>query len=144
MILTFSEPKFEDLLLQNIKGTTFRVDKTNRWKVGMIAHMWMHNPRNVRLNPHYIKTDIIEYVEYVLFIPIKGILKIYVDNTYTDIDISLSAKKQKYRLDIIARTDGFSDFEKMKDWFLKNGYTDPAGYRMKRLWFSGYFEDLPF
>ena len=144
MILTFSEPKFVNLLLKNIKGTTFRVDKTNRWKVGMIAHMWMHNPCNVRLNPHHIKNDTIYSIEYVLFIPIKGILKIYLDDTYTDIEITLSVKRQKNRLDGIARIDGFKDFAEMKEWFIKKGYTDPAGYRMKRLWFSGYFDNLPF
>lgn len=144
MILTFSEPKFENLLLRDIKGTTFREDKHNRWKVGMIAHMWMHNPRNVRLFPHYIKKDIIHSIDYVVFIPVKGIIKFYTDETRKKWEGTFSEERHLSSLNRIAHTDGFSDFEEMKQWFLKRGYTDPKGYKMKRLWFNSYFANLPF
>ena len=144
MILTFSEPKFEQQLRDGWKGTTFREDKNDRWKVGMKAHMWMHNPRNVRLNPHHIKDDIIYSIDYVVFIPVKGILKIYENEKRKKADIIFSEKRNLKRLNCIAKTDGFLDFKEMKQWFLKHGYTDPKGYKMKRLWFESYFDDLPF
>lgn len=144
MILTFSEPKFEDLLIRNIKGTTFREDKRDRWKAGIVAHMWMHNPRNVRLNPHHIKNDTIYSIDYVVFIPVKGIIRFYTDETRKKLDFSYSEKRDLKRLNRVARIDGFKDFEEMKQWFIKRGYTDPKGYKMKRLWFDGYFDDLPF
>lgn len=33
MLLTFTKPKFEGLIKENIKQHTIRVDKNNRWKV---------------------------------------------------------------------------------------------------------------
>lgn len=144
MILTFSEPMFENLLIRNIKGTTFREDKRDRWKVGIVAHMWMHNPRNVRLNPHHIKNDTVHSIDYVVFIPVKGVIKFYADETRKKCEGTFSEKRKLNSLNRIAHTDGFKDFEEMKQWFLKRGYTDPKGYKMKRIWFNEYFDDLPF
>lgn len=48
MLLTFSKPKFEKLIKDEIKIHTIREDKGNRWKVGTKIHFWLGNPRNIR------------------------------------------------------------------------------------------------
>jgi len=144
MILTFSEPKFEDRLLSNFKGTTFREDKHNRWKKGMTAHMWMHNPRNVKLNPHHIKNDKIHDINYVVLIPIKDTIRFYLDSNYKERWKTVTKKRGIKRLNTIAFVDGFESWEDMKQWFLKRGYTDPKGYKMKRISFQSFYTGLPF
>ena len=48
MLLTFSKPKFESLIKDEVKIHTIRADKGNRWKVGTKIHFWLGNPRNIR------------------------------------------------------------------------------------------------
>ena len=144
MILTFSELKFELRIINGIKGTTFREDKHDRWKVGITANLWMHNPRNVKLNPHHIKDDVICDIDYVLLIPVKDTIRFY-NEYYTKRSKTYSVSRSKRHIDRTARVDGFDNWEDMKQWFIKRGYTDPKGYRMKRLFFkSWYYDDLPF
>jgi hypothetical protein len=52
MILTYSNPRFKDLILSGEKIHTIREDKTGRWKPGMSIQHWMGNPRNPSKNPH--------------------------------------------------------------------------------------------
>lgn len=52
MILTYSNPRFKDLILLGQKIHTIREDKNRRWKPGMSIQHWMGNPRNVLKNPH--------------------------------------------------------------------------------------------
>ena len=144
MLLTFSEPKFEKRLLDNFKGSTFREDKKNRWKVGMTAHLWMHNPRNVKLKPHHIKDDKIFDIDYVILIPVKDRILFYFDADYKERYKTFSLKTNITRLNSIAFCDGFDDWEDMKQWFMKRGYTDTKGYKMKRLCFESFFTYLPF
>jgi len=146
MILTFSELKFEKYLLENRKGTTFREDKHNRWDIGMTANLWMHNPRNVKLKPHFIKDDIIYDIDCVQLIPILDTIKFYFDLNHKEWYQTISIKNRKKRLNNIAFVDGFENWEEMKQWFLKRGYTDPHGYAMKRLCFKSFYvsENLPF
>jgi len=52
MILSYSLPKFKDLILSGEKIHTIRDDKHMRWKPGMSIQHWLGNPRNVSKNPH--------------------------------------------------------------------------------------------
>ena len=52
MILTYSNPRFKDLILSGQKIHTIREDKNRRWKPGMKIQHWMGNPRNPSKNPH--------------------------------------------------------------------------------------------
>lgn len=139
MILTFSEPKFEERILNGWKGTTFREDKNNRWKVGMIAHMWMHNPRNVQLNPHHIKNDLIYNIHRVVLNPVMDYIQYYYDEEYKCPGIKYTATDLHTFIDTIASSDGFEDWKEMKEWFIKRGYTNTEGYRMKRLLFKSFY-----
>mgnify|MGYP001806949628 CR=1 FL=1 len=142
MILTFSEPKFEDLIIRGEKWTTFREDKKNRWKVGVTANLWMHNPRNVRLNPHHIKDEIIHKIEYVVINFVKNEITYCLNENYTGRYYKHTLKSKfsddSLKLDHVANVDGFENWEEMKDWFIKRGYTDPKGYKMKRLIFHKF------
>lgn len=52
MLLTYSIPKFKDLIRSGQKIHTIRPDAHNRWKPGMSIQHWMYNPRNKSKNPH--------------------------------------------------------------------------------------------
>lgn len=54
MILTYTLPKFKDLILSGEKIHTIRADPHGRWKPGRSIQHWMGNPRNVHAKekPH--------------------------------------------------------------------------------------------
>ena len=90
MILSYSKPSFKADILAGIKKHTLREDIHNRWKPGMKIHHWMHNPRNVKKNPHefminhctsiqevIIKREIVPYSSHACL----GSMQIIVDGT---------------------------------------------------------------
>ena len=48
MLLTFTKPRFEQLIKDCVKVHTIRADKGNRWYIGTKIHFWLGNPRNTR------------------------------------------------------------------------------------------------
>ncbi len=52
MILTYSNPRFKEAILEGRKIHTIREDKNQRWKPGKSIQHWLYSPRNVSKNPH--------------------------------------------------------------------------------------------
>jgi hypothetical protein len=111
MLLTFTKPKFEGLIKQNIKQHTIRADKHNRWKVGMKIHFWLGNPRNTRgMNkPYQFGVGVVERIEPIQIYPNKDLIII---NGYEF--------KHSQELKNIALNDGFESWEEMKQFFTEN------------------------
>lgn len=108
MLLTFSEPKFESLIKQNVKLHTIRADKKNRWKVGNSIQFWSGNPRNVRAKnkPHQFGTGICSMILPIEVNPFEN--EIIIDGyKYNDTEV----------LNSIAVNDGFENWEKMRNFF---------------------------
>jgi hypothetical protein len=108
MLLTFKEPKFEQLIKDCVKVHTIRVDKGNRWQVGKKIHFWRGNPRNTRgkQKPYQFGTGEVSRIEEIEINPhfdyvVIGGLKFHL----------------KRWLDELAIDDGFEDWEEMKTFF---------------------------
>lgn len=115
MLLTFSKPKFESLIKDEVKIHTIRADKGNRWKVGTKIHFWLGNPRNTRgkNKPHQFGTGICSRVETIRMdfdIPEDW----QTDKVKIGNDIILKSKEE---LNALAVNDGFENWEQMKLWF---------------------------
>lgn len=108
MLLTFSNPKFERLIKENIKQHTIIADKTNRWKVGNLIQFWNGNPRNTRG-----KTKLYQFGTGVC----SRILPIEI-NPFKN-EIIIEGYKYNYTeiLNQIAVNDGFENWEEMKTFF---------------------------
>jgi hypothetical protein len=107
MLLTFSKTEFEHLIKSGIKIFTIRQDRHNRWKEGMKIHFWMHNPRNIKMDPYPFGQGIVASVEPILLL-LKENRIIIGENQEID-----SAS----RLDQLAVCDGFKNWQEMKQWF---------------------------
>lgn len=110
MLLTFTKPKFEDLIKENIKQHTIRADKNNRWKVGNTIQFWNGNPRNTNAKnkPHQFGTGVCCKV-----VPIN----IYPKNDAIICDgygLSIS------EIESLAINDGFENWEEMKTFFTED------------------------
>lgn len=110
MLLTFSKPKFKDLIKQGIKRHTIRKDKHNRWKVGNSIQFWLGNPRNVHAKnkPHQFGTGVCCKVA-----PIS----IYPNN---DAIICDGYGLEMYEIEYLAIHDGFESWEEMKTFFTED------------------------
>ncbi len=112
MILTFSKPEFVDRIIAGTKIHTIREDLKERWKKDMKIHFWLHNPRNVKQNPHTFANGKVISVFDIWILP---------DNDYvlvmsTGINYKVEFKTQS-ALNAFAINDGFDSWEDMKKWF---------------------------
>lgn len=108
MILTFSKQQFVDRIISGVKRHTIREDKTNRWKPGMKIHFWKGNPRNVKLNPYFFATGIVNETLKVNIYPNEN-------NIYFPV-LRVSVTKIE-SLNRFAISDGFDSWDEMKTWF---------------------------
>ena len=71
MLLTFTKPKFEQLIKDCVKVHTIRADKGSRWQVGTKIHFWRGNPRNTRgkEKPYQFGTGEVSRIEEVKINP---------------------------------------------------------------------------
>lgn len=106
MILTFSQERFEEKILEGVKTHTIRHDIKNRWKNGMKIHFWMHNPRNVSKKPHAFAIGEVSRIETIV---------INASNNYIKIEGVLFSSKSE--LTAIAINDGFRNWQEMKEFF---------------------------
>ena len=111
MLLTFSKPKFEGLIKENIKKHTIRADKNNRWKVGNTIQFWNGNPRNVHAKnkPHQFGSGFCERILPIEIYPSKN--EIIIDG-YKHNHSEVFSK--------IAINDGFENWEEMKTFFTED------------------------
>ncbi|MEI6898277.1 MAG: hypothetical protein WCL00_00235 [Bacteroidota bacterium] len=108
MILTYSREKFKEKRLSGSKIHTIREDRHNRWKQGMMAHEWLHNPRNVSKNPHHFKTDQVQSIQRIEIIRTCD----YLNETIVKID---DRKLKQNEVQELAWNDGF---ENLADFWL--------------------------
>ncbi len=108
MLLTFTKPKFEGLIKENIKQHTIRADKNNRWKVGNSIQFWNGNPRNVHAKnkPHQFGSGVC-----------SRILPIEINPFENEIIIEGYKYNNTEVLNTIAINDGFESWEEMKTFF---------------------------
>ena len=110
MLLTFSKQEFKDRIIDGTKVHTFRVDKHNRWKVGMKIQFWLGSPRNTRgkNKPYQFGVGEVSRIETVR-------MDFYCQADAVKIgDYSLTHPEE---LDALAQNDGFDNWEQMKRWF---------------------------
>jgi hypothetical protein len=110
MLLTFTNPKFEGLIKENIKQHTIRADKNNRWKIGNSIQFWNGNPRNVhsKTKPHKFGTGVCSRI-----LPIK------INPFENEIIIEGYKYKNTEVLNKIAVNEGFENWQEMKTFFTK-------------------------
>lgn len=108
MLLTFTKPKFEGLIKENIKQHTIRADKNNRWKVGNSIQFWNGNPRNVHAKnkPHQFGSGVC-----------SRILPIEINPFENEIIIEGYKYNNTEVLNKIAVNDGFENWAEMKTFF---------------------------
>jgi len=122
MLLTFSKTQFEPLIKKGIKIHSIRADKHNRWQPGMSIQFWMGNPRNVKNNPYQFGTGYVSMVRNIEIFPNLNIIGF--------IGCKMSDEK---RLNFIAKSDGFKDWDEMKEFF-KEDFTGKLIYWEKCVW----------
>jgi len=115
MILTFSKTEFVNRIKNGMKVHTIRVDKHNRWKIGMKIHFWLGNPKNNRGKTKSYQFGVGEVLR------IEFITMLFANNEdwqqdFVKIgeDIILITKDE---LNALAENDGFDNWEQMKNWF---------------------------
>lgn len=106
MLLTFTLPKFENLIKSGVKKHTIRVDKTNRWEVGRKIEFWKGNPRNVKSNPYQFGTGEVDRILHIEIHPETNQIIIGAD-CYNNTEV----------LNKVAVSDGFENWEEMKTFF---------------------------
>jgi hypothetical protein len=108
MLLTFSKPKFVQLIKEGVKIHTIREDKHNRWKIGSKIHFWLGNPRNIRSKskPYNFGIGEVYKIQNIEIYP--KIDCVVIDNAEFNI---------KWFLDALAFNDGFDSWEEMKEFF---------------------------
>jgi len=72
MILSYSFPQFEQLILDGDKIHTFRRDTARRWKPGRHIDHYMGSPRNPRSNPRKFAEGECKAVQEVSILRVKG------------------------------------------------------------------------
>lgn len=108
MLLTFTNPKFEQLIKDCVKVHTIRADKGSRWKVGNKIHFWRGNPRNTRGKNKPYQFGVGE---------VSRIAKVKINPNLNYIVIDGAEFRTKGELDDIAINDGFENWEEMKTFF---------------------------
>lgn len=121
MILSFSNEKFVQRIIDRTKIITIREDRHDRWQPGMKIHFWKSNPRNKTKFPYNFGNGV---VKYTYFISIKNKeIKIaidIVDNNTTIVaylfeNIGYDLSLETY--DKFAISDGFEDAKSMFRFF---------------------------
>ncbi len=118
MLLTFTNPKFEGLIKQNIKQHTIREDKNNRWKVGNTIQFWYGNPRNTNAKnkPYQFGVGICSRVEHIIMnFQMPG--EYFPDSVY----IGVTKLTTIEELNAFAVNDGFENWHEMKIFFKNYG-----------------------
>jgi hypothetical protein len=125
MILTFN-PQFIEPIKNGTKIHTIREDKTGRWKRDTKIQFWKGNPRNVKANPHQFATGICTRIKdiRIIFNPLEDVV------WYGKFSIST-----KISLDSIAHSDGFENWNEMRNWFLKQ-YPGITEFKGKLIFFK--------
>lgn len=110
MILTYSLPRFKDLILSGEKIHTIREDKTERWKPGRSIQHWLYSPRNISKNPHCFLEGICEAVQEVEILRFDG--------NATGFLITVDGKPSHFDwLFEIPKNDGLTIAE-FREWFV--------------------------
>lgn len=124
MILTYSNPRFKDLILSGEKIHTIREDKKMRWKPGMKIQHWMGNPRNVKKEPHQFAEGICQAVRDVVITrrydrpePV-----VFMFETYEH-EGRFLLKNEIYEL---AKNDGLT-IDEFREWFVPESLPDFRG-----------------
>lgn len=107
MLLTFSLPQFEQLILTGVKRHTIRRDAKDRWHAGMRIHFWMGNPRNTKRvpKPYPFATGVVASVQDIRILTYSGIV-------WLDREVLNDAKRHA-----LAVADGFADWDEMAQFF---------------------------
>lgn len=118
MLLTFTKPKFEGLIKENIKQHTIRADKNNRWKVGNSIQFWNGNPRNVhsKNKPHQFGTGICSRVENIVMN-----FQMSAEDNPDSVTIGETHLKSMEELNALAINDGFDNWSQMRIFFESYG-----------------------
>lgn len=111
MILSYSLPRFKDLILSGEKIHTIRDDKHMRWKPGMSIQHWLGNPRNVSKNPHQFAAGECKAVQEVY---IKRTSDLRFHGMYIAID---GVPISNWDIEELAKNDGLTLHE-MREWFV--------------------------
>ena len=123
MLLTFSKDSFVIDIIDEIKRTSFREDPHNRWKIGMKIHFWRGDPRNKRgdpeTDPFFFGLGQVERIEHFEIFADQNFIKIGQYGPDPDYEIL----RGKYKLDEIARRDGFKTWKEMKKFFDNQYFT---------------------
>lgn len=111
MLMTFSRERYMERILAGVKVHTIREDKGHRWRVGMTAHMWMHNPRNKSMNPFQFATA-----------EVSDIAQIWITKSGSEGKTSWGVfvngqKLHSAQIDKLAKADGFDSGWEFLDWF---------------------------
>ena len=114
MILTYSRQTFKDKRLSGDKIHTIREDRHNRWKTGMMAHEWLHNPRNVTKNPHYFATSQVQSIQRIEIIRVSD----HLNETMVKVD---GRELNQDEAQALAWNDGFINLVDFWLWFA-NGF----------------------
>ena len=114
MLLTFTKPKFEGLIKENIKQHTIRADKNNRWKVGNSIQFWMGNPRNThaKTKPYQFGKGVCSRIETIFMS-----FQMSVDDFPDTVRIGETMLETKEELHALAINDGFDNWEQMRIFF---------------------------
>lgn len=113
MILTYSHPRFADMITHGHKIHTIREDRHNRWREGLRIQHWMHNPRNVSKNPYPFAQNLnhvctgTQKITLIASRTISSDLRIWVDGYELQYDEVIE----------LARADGFDSPRQMARWF---------------------------
>lgn len=109
MILSYSVPSFKQDILDGIKVHTFRTDV--RWKAGRSIQHWMHNPRNVKKNPHHFGDDTCKSTQQVVIRRDS--------DAWGGFDIWIDDKKMSdIQKTTIFKNDGFKNIDDFRNWFV--------------------------
>jgi len=126
MILSYSNPKFKDMILSGHKIHTIRQDMHDRWKVGISIQHWMYNPRNVAKCPHKFLDGTCAGIQYIHIVR-QGDYTPEVFVRPTPVHFGAGrvwlTKSQVHEL---ADNDGLT-IPEFIEWFLPNGASDYYG-----------------
>jgi hypothetical protein len=113
MLLTYSNDRFPPLIKKGIKIHTIRLDQNDRWKPGMQIHHWMHNPRNVKMNPYHFNAPDCEILISKQPIEIQpDIDMIRVTDSYGGVRFLSDIERE-----LLAKNDGFTSLRQFYTWF---------------------------
>ena len=126
MLLTFSKPKFESLIKDEVKIHTIRADKGNRWKVGTKIHFWLGNPRNTRgkNKPYQFGEGICSETKKIQIIHSPNFVSLLIDDEEIETlwvdDKSFRVYSTETDCPIfyqLATNDGFNSMSEFLEWF---------------------------